>query len=133
MSAIVVHPIQDEDMKVVTEWFSRRKWPMPPMPHILPKTGFVAKKGDKLCAVAWVYITNSSLAMVEWTATNPDETMLGMRGLKKIYEYVKEVSAPDVKCILQFSSNAKLSQFLERRCGFKNSEKADIMVWARSE
>ena len=131
---MIIRPITHEDMVEVSDWFSRRKWPMPPVEAILPKTGFLAisDNGTKL-AVAWLYLTNSSLAFLEWTATNPDEPMQGMRALNRLFQHVKDISLPNVKAIMHLSGNPKMIKWLEKRQAFKNTEDAKIMIWTRGD
>lgn len=107
---------------------------MPPVDQILPRTGFIAisNSGKKL-AVAWIYLTNSSMAFIEWTATNPDEPMSGMRALNKIFTHVKETSKNSVKVLMQFVANKKLESWLTKHQAFKKTEEATLMVWTRGE
>lgn len=122
---MLIRPIETEDMLEVSEWFSRRKWPMPPVDQILPRTGFIAisNSGKKL-AVAWIYLTNSSMAFIEWTATNPDEPMSGMRALNKIFTHVKETSKNSVKVLMQFVANKKLESWLTKHQAFKKNRRS---------
>lgn len=128
----LVRDINDDDLVTVSEWFARRKWPVPPSPAILPKTGYVAERNGEPVAVAWLYITNSSLGLVEWSATDPESGIVGLRGLKKVMDHIKKISEPRVKVLFQFVPNKKLAKYMEKRFGFRKSEDAALMVWARN-
>jgi len=132
MSKILVRDIQDDDMPEVSSWFATRKWPKIKQAS-LPPTGYVAFDGgnNKLLAVTWLYITNSSLALLEWHATAPDAGVKGLRGIQKIIQHVKDVSDGKTTTIIDICSNDKLSAMITNKCGFRNSGKENVLIWNR--
>jgi len=127
-----VRPIEDGDFVSVSEWFVKRSWPVPPAGQMLPESGFVAFTPDgKLHAVAWLYVTNSQLGIIDWIATNPDsDGMLGLVGVKKIIDWIERV-ADGINVFLHFTPNDRLAKFLKGKCRFKISEKANVLTRRR--
>ena len=80
MKDVIIRLIQDEDLPEVSEWFTARKWPVPPAGKMLPDTGYVAERvsDGQLLAVAWFYLTNSQVGIIDWIATNPKEAGNGL-------------------------------------------------------
>lgn len=131
MKDVIVRLIQDEDLPEISEWFVARKWPVPPAGKMLPESGYVAEKDGKLLAVAWFYLTNSQVGIVDWIATNPTTMTLGLRSLIKILEHIEKISAGRTNVFMHFTPNEKLATFLKRKCGFKVTEKANVCVRRR--
>lgn len=129
---MLVRQLTPDDMMEVSQWFVKRKWPLPPNEGILPNTGYVAQRDDgKLLSVAWLYLTNSKLALIEWTATNPDEPVAGIKSLSNVVDYIKHITKDNVTCLMQLIPNKKLSRHYQKKMGFKKSEEADIVIWRR--
>lgn len=120
---IKVRLLRDEDMLEISEWFAARKWPTPPQGAMLPETGYVAELGDRKLSVAWLYITNSSVGIVDWIATNPDAGVRGLISIKKLIDHIEDVSRENVGAYLHFTPNDKLAKYLKRNCRFKISER----------
>ena len=128
---LLVRLVREEDFVELSEWFSKRKWPVPPGPDILPKTGYVAVKGDEMLSVAWLYPTTTPVAFVDWMATNPESGTLGLRSLVKVLDHIKRISDPHVSRLMFLTPNDKLTKFAEKRMKFKKTEKANILIWSR--
>lgn len=128
---IIVRDIVDEDFTYIGDWFKNRKWPMPPVKGILPKTGYVAEHNGNPVAVGWVYLTNSSMAFIEWTATNPKSGIIGLRGIKKIVDHIKALTEGNYEIFMQFVPSKKFAKYMETKMGFKKSEEATLMISTR--
>lgn len=126
-----------EDYPELATWFHARQWQRAPQLNHLPRTGWVAEKNGEKLAAAWLYITNSDMALLEWSVTNPFlDPVLCLRALADIVSHIKQQAAllqPPVDAIIQFIPNEKLVRFYEKRLGFKFTEKASLMVWNREE
>ncbi len=111
-------------MLEISEWFAARKWPLPPVggSKMLPETGYVAVKDGKLMSVAWLYITNSQIGIVDWIATSPAAGTKGLISVIKLISYIEEISVGRTNFFMHFTPNDKLARFLKRKCGFKISE-----------
>lgn len=127
---IEVRGLTDEDMPEVTEWFATRKWRVPPAGQMLPKTGYVATKGGQLLSVAWLYITNSQVAIIDWIATSPERGYVAIASVKKLLATI-ETEAAGATVFMHFTPNDKLAKFLDKKCGFKTTEKANVCVRRR--
>lgn len=128
MKDVVCRPIQDDDLLEVSEWYTYRKWRVPPNPNILPKSAYVAEKDGKLLSVIWLYITNSGIGIIDWVATNPRSGTLGIRSLKNLLKYTEELADKDLNTFIHFTHNDKLSKFFSKKCGFKEDGKVNINI-----
>ena len=132
MKNVLIRLIEDEDLLEVSEWFSARKWPVPPSGKMLPETGYVAVTGDgTLLSVAWFYLTNSQVGIVDWIATNPTAGAQGLISVIKLIAHIEDISSGTTNVFMHFTPNDKLARFLKRKCGFKVTEKANICVRRR--
>ena len=132
MKNLTIRKIEDEDMLEISEWYSSRKWPVPPAGKMLPESGYVAVKDGKLLSVAWLYITNSQVGIVDWIGTNPTSGPHGLISVVKLIDYIEEISKGYINVFLHFTPNHKLSRFLKRKCGFKITEtEVDMAVRRR--
>ncbi|TXH10656.1 MAG: hypothetical protein E6R04_04805 [Spirochaetes bacterium] len=125
--------IREEDFVEVSEWFVRRKWPVPPAGQMLPPSGYVAYSPDgMLHAVAWLYVTNSQIGIIDWIATNPEsEGMVGLVGVKKIIDHIERI-ATDISVFMHFTPNDSFARYLKGKCRFKITEKANILTRRRA-
>lgn len=130
---IKIRLITDDDLVEVSNWFAARKWPVPPNGKMLPDTGYVAEKGGQLLSVAWLYITNSNVGIVDWIATNPDAGAQGIISIKKLLQHIEDISRGSITSFMHFTPNDKFARFLKRKCGFKTTEKANICVRLAAE
>ena len=69
----VIKSIDDPLYLLLTEWWTKHKWPVIPKPF-LPKTGYMAFVGEKPIVAAFLYKTDSSMGILEWYVSNPDST-----------------------------------------------------------
>lgn len=131
MKGLQIRLIEDDDFVEITEWFAVRKWPVPPSGKMLPDTGYVAVKDGKLIAVAWFYLTNSQVGIIDWIATSPTAGHHGLVSIIKLIEYIEGLSQGRTNVFMHFTPNDKLARFLKRKCGFKISEKTNVCVRRR--
>lgn len=131
MKNVTIRLIQDEDLVEISEWFAARKWPVPPSGKMLPESGYVAEKDGKLLSVAWFYLTNSQVGIVDWIATSPTAGATGIISLIKLLEHIEEISNGTTNVFMHFTPNDKLARFLKKKCGFKVTEKANVCVRRR--
>lgn len=122
LKGITVRQLQDEDMVEVSEWFAKRNWNSPPQGQMLPSTGYVAVKEGKLLSVAWLYITNSAMGIVDWIATSPDAGFRGIASLENLINYIEDISKETTTSYFHFTPNDKLAKYLKRKCRFKIAE-----------
>lgn len=124
MKNVTIRLIQDDDMLEVSEWFAARKWPIPPSAKTLPETGYVAQGEDgRLLSVAWLYITNSDVGIVDWICSNPAAGQTeGLRSIVKLVDFIEAVSFGRCNVFMHFTPNAKFARFLGKKCRFKTTE-----------
>lgn len=127
---ITIRLIQDEDFAEVSEWFTKRKWPVPPAGKMLPESGFVAEQGGKLLSVAWLYVTNSQVGIIDWIATSPDAGSAGIISVKRLIDHIEEISV-DTNVFMTFVPSDKFAQYLKKKCRFKITEQANVCVRRR--
>ncbi len=124
MKNVTIRLITDDDFPEISEWFSARKWPVPPSGKTLPETGYVAldTASNRLLSVAWLYITNSDVGIVDWIATAPEAGAKGLISVIDLLGYIEGISAGRCNVFMHFTPNDKLAKFLKRKCGFKIAE-----------
>lgn len=125
---ITVRLLTEEDMAEVSEWFAARKWPVPPGGKMLPETGYVAELDGRMISVAWLYITNSEVGIIDWIATNPEAGARGIISVKKLIEHIEGVSLGSLNTFMHFTPNDRLAQYLKKKCGFKVTEKSNVCI-----
>ena len=127
---IVVRLIQDEDFVEVSEWFVKRKWPVPPAGKMLPESGFVAEQDGKLLSVAWLYVTNSQVGIIDWIATNPEAGASGIISVKKLLDHIETISS-ETNVFMTFVPSDKFAKYLKNKCRFKITEQANVCIRRR--
>ena len=71
---LIFRPLNKEDYETICKWWKWWRWP------VLPKTalpnngkgGFMIEKNNKPIVSAFLYLTNSSVVLLEWIVSNPD-------------------------------------------------------------
>ena len=66
-----VRNLRDEDHKTISKWWKQWKWPIIPKEN-LPPTGLMVEKNGVSIVSCYIYITNSTGALLEWVVSNPD-------------------------------------------------------------
>ena len=66
-----VRLLRDEDYETIVSWWKWWKWPVLPK-QSLPPTGLMVEKGDTSIVSCYIYITNSTGALLEWVVSNPE-------------------------------------------------------------
>jgi len=135
MKDITVRGLVEEDLVEVSQWFINRKWFAPPNGKILPEdTGYVAEIDGRLLSVAWLYITNSHIGIIDWIATNPESGTMGLKSIKKLLDYIEEVSRENITTYMHFTSNERFAKYIGKNCRFKPREKGvSICMRTRKE
>tara|TARA_R100001463_G_scaffold96675_1_gene151140 strand:- start:10107 stop:10517 length:411 start_codon:yes stop_codon:yes gene_type:complete len=67
-------PLKEEDYKTICEWWRWWRWPVIPR-EMLPdkgKSGFIVEKNNIPIVSAFLYLTNSTGALLEWIVSNPE-------------------------------------------------------------
>lgn len=125
---VIVRDLVEDDMVEISEWFVGRKWKVPPANHILPGTAYVAERNGDLICVVWLYITNSGLGILDWVATKPNAGPIGLLSIKKVLNYIEEVTGDKLTAFAHFTHNDKLATFFNKKCGYKNTGKVNMSV-----
>ena len=71
---LIFRTLKEEDYKTICAWWKWWRWPVLPK-GALPdngKCGFMVEKNNKPIVSAFLYLTNSSVALLEWIVSNPD-------------------------------------------------------------
>tara|TARA_R100000458_G_C8122404_1_gene140758 strand:- start:212 stop:607 length:396 start_codon:yes stop_codon:yes gene_type:complete len=66
-----VRLLRNEDYKTIAEWWKKWKWPVIPQDN-LPPTGLMVEKNGVSIVSGYIYITNSTGALLEWIVSNPE-------------------------------------------------------------
>jgi len=128
--------ISDNHIPEIIRWFDDRKWPLPGVPAIGPKIGAVAENNGVIYACVYSYITGTSVAFLEWTATNPDvpqdDAMKAFDDLLFHFKKMCELSNPKVRVLCLVTQSAAFASRLKKH-GFKIQEECYKAVWTLKE
>lgn len=131
-----VREIREDDLAEIILWFNDRKWPLPGVPAIGPKIGAVAERDGNIYAVIYSYMTGTSVAFLEWTATNPnvpqDEAMNAFDEVLHHFKKMCELSEPKIRVLCLVTQSAALSNRMKKH-GFKIQEECYKAVWTLKE
>lgn len=90
---------------VLCDWWSGHHWPVVPI-EMLPSTGIVASVGDEMVAAGFLYLTDSSVAWIEWLVTNPSASLKSrLRGLDHVVARLTEEAYAGTRRVIFTSSN----------------------------
>ena len=67
-------PLKEEDYETICKWWKWWRWPVIPR-KMLPdkgKSGFIVEKNNIPIVSAFLYLTNSTGALLEWIVSNPE-------------------------------------------------------------
>ena len=73
-SELVFRPLKEEDYETICKWWKWWRWPVIPK-EMLPdkgKSGFIVEKNNIPIVSAFLYLTNSTGALLEWIVSNPE-------------------------------------------------------------
>lgn len=120
---MIIRKITDEDVPEISRWFTSIQWDLPPVANAMPKDGFVAESDGVLVACAWIYLTGSAVAFVQWTNSNPDlDEKVQAEGISAIINQYQEMSkhlVPAVKTIVTYTKNERFKTKL-KNLGFRS-------------
>jgi hypothetical protein len=71
---LVFRPLKEEDYETICKWWKWWRWPVIPK-EMLPdkgKSGFIVEKNNIPIVSAFLYLTNSTGALLEWIVSNPE-------------------------------------------------------------
>ena len=71
---LVFRPLKEEDYETICRWWKWWRWPVLPR-EMLPdkgKSGFIVEKNNVPIVSAFLYLTNSTGALLEWVVSNPE-------------------------------------------------------------
>jgi len=71
---LVFRPLKEEDYETICKWWKWWRWPIIPR-EMLPdkgKSGFIVEKNNIPIVSAFLYLTNSTGALLEWIVSNPE-------------------------------------------------------------
>ena len=125
---IVVRRLTDDDMVEVSEWYVKRKWPVAPGGGMLPESGYIAELNGEKLAAGWLYVTNSTIGIIDWLATSPSAGVRGLIGIRRILRHIEDVTqgsegVPGHHTLMTFTPNVKFAKFLKEKCGYKTAER----------
>ena len=71
---LIFRPLTEEDYETICGWWKAWKWPVMPKSSLPSegKGGFMVEKNNKPIVSGFLYLTNSTGALLEWIVSNPD-------------------------------------------------------------
>ena len=73
-SELKFRPLREGDYETICKWWKWWRWPVIPR-EMLPdkgKSGFIVEKNNIPIVSAFLYLTNSTGALLEWIVSNPE-------------------------------------------------------------
>lgn len=71
---LIFRPLNEGDYETICKWWKWWRWPVLPK-KALPndaKGGFMVEKNGEPIVSAFLYLTNSTVALLEWIVSNPE-------------------------------------------------------------
>lgn len=123
--------INKEDYEEIAPWFHGHGWQQEPRWEYLPSTGYVCEYKGQMQAVGWLYLTNSLMGVLEYTATNPQApTIQRVKSLKFLVNFIKgQAMDLGVRSIIQFIGPDSLAKYYQKHLGFILTDKATLAVY----
>jgi len=67
-----IRKLEKKDLEVINTWWDAwPKWERPPE-NFLPDSGLVVESKKQMITAAFIYLTNSKVALLEWFISDPD-------------------------------------------------------------
>lgn len=126
-----IRPVDlNTDYVFLEQWFKERNWAEAPTKNLLPGTGWIVfSDTDEPLAAGWMYLTNSSVRILEWTVTNPNSHPIKrLKALRYLIQYIEDLLVGTGCVLMQFIPDQKLAKFYESSLGFTKSEDAAILI-----
>lgn len=119
-----------KDYPEICEWWRGQKWPHIPKTH-LPETGYIVEDDNHKLAAAWLYLTGTQFAMMEFLIVNPNAPIKNRsNGIKKLLKGITDTAVEiGVRSIFTSSKASGLIRLMQRN-GFSGAETGMTnMVW----
>jgi hypothetical protein len=134
-NSLSVRFLDESDYTEIASWFSRRGWDCPPLWQHLPKGDRaigVVNGSDNLLACGFVYLTETPLTILEWTATNPDQPLkICYKAVRLVLEAAKIVAKtyrPEA-VLIQFLVHSGLKKLYKREGFLVGDANLTSMIW----
>lgn len=130
-------PFEESDLGEVCQWFADIVWPLPAIEGVLPKIGIIVEDESKTkLACGWLYTTDTNLAFLSWTATNPNvDEAVASRAMDTLIEGVQEAvkkHAKQIKIVMALSRNTFFTQKL-KNLNFRAKPGFELATWIVKE
>ena len=123
---LTFRPLEEKDYEIICEWWKQWEWPVLPR-TALPnggKGGFIVEKNGEPIVSAFLYLTNSSIAYIEWIVSNPNYRESDRKNaiellINECEKFCKTISGVDI--ILSIGRNKHLIE-THKKLGWTVSE-----------
>lgn len=116
-----IRQITEADIEPITDWFVDQPWPLPPVANGMSKWGFLVQDEQSNIACAYVYLTETGYAFLDWVGLNPERDFEEHRSacvalVSKIEEIIKAaLKEPKVGCIVLYTRIQWLADALKEQ------------------
>lgn len=102
---------EKSDYKTVSSWWNERGWTVLPESS-LPATGVIAEGPNGPIACAWLYKTDSDIALVEWMISSPTSTHMERAiAIPQVLEALtNEAKSSGYRCLFTWTNHASLQE-----------------------
>lgn len=129
-----VRNLTQADLPKLKNWYETRlgwsEGSAPKWEDIPQETSYLCEREGDWLAVAFLYTSNSVMAWVEWTATNPQANPIGrIRALEHLMKHVKiEAHKRGARKLVQALVQDSLVEFYKNKMGFLGGERVTLVV-----
>ena len=115
------------DYRMVCKWWKAWEWDCLPESS-LPQTGAIASDGKHDICAAWLYRTDSDLALLEWFISNKDALENRKEAITAVIDYLcEQAHRMGVRTVISLAQNQHLLKALERQ-GFSGKREITFTV-----
>jgi hypothetical protein len=103
-----------EDYPMVCEWWRAWKWDCVPQ-EALPEIGVIASDDTQDICCAWMYKTDSKIALLEWFISNPKAKKGREDAIAAVTESIAEIAKRQgFTSLVTFTKHPQLTNQMER-------------------
>jgi hypothetical protein len=119
-----IRKLKKEDLETINKWWDAwPKWERPPE-NFLPDSGLVVESKEQMITAAFIYLTNSKVALLEWFISDPkyreDNRQLAIELI--ITGAEEMLKTMDYKYLFSITSHEKLIK-TQQKLGWSKDEK----------
>ncbi len=125
-----IRRLEKKDLEIINTWWDAwPKWERPPE-NFLPDTGLVVESQDQMITAAFIYLTNSKVALLEWFISDPSYRKENRQlAIELLITGAEEMlKSMDYKYLFSITSHEKLIKTQQKLGWSKDEEPSHELV-----